>query len=158
MLHRKQPKTMSYRKQQKTMSNRKQPKTMSWGSKVRFIPISSFAISPPTPITNSYKLPSRLTWALGYYVASKLPFFAPGQIQGISCRGGYYLAVRCLPLNITNRYFILREWVHQYNGRGVSASVQRPRAGAIDLVRVSRKSIVGTAASVHRSKAVGVVC
>jgi hypothetical protein len=31
----------------------------------------------------------------------------------------------CLPLNITNRYFILREWVHQYNDRG---------CGAIDLV------------------------
>jgi hypothetical protein len=62
---------------------------------------------------------------LGYYVASKLRFFTPGTIQGISCRGGYYLAVRCLPLNITRRYFILREWVHQYNGRG---------RGAIDLV------------------------
>jgi hypothetical protein len=62
---------------------------------------------------------------LGYYVASKLRFFTPGPIQGISCRGSYYLAERCLLLNITNRYFILREWVHQYNGRG---------RGAIDLV------------------------
>jgi hypothetical protein len=37
--------------------------------------------------------------------------------------------------------------VHQYNGRGRSA-----RSG------VSRKSIVGTAVSVHGSKAVGVAC
>jgi hypothetical protein len=46
---------------------------------------------------------------LGYYVASILRFFTPGPIQGISCRGGYYLAVRCLLLNITNGYFNLRE-------------------------------------------------
>jgi hypothetical protein len=71
------------------------------------------------------KLPITIQAYLGYYVASKLHFFTPGPIQGISCRGGYYLAVRCLPLNITNIYFILREWVHQYNGRGW---------GAIDLV------------------------
>jgi hypothetical protein len=39
----------------------------------------------------------------------------------------------------------------------VSASVQRPRAGRYRS-GVSRKSIVGTAASVHGSKAVGVAC
>jgi hypothetical protein len=38
---------------------------------------------------------------LGYYF-----FFTPDPIQGISSsRDGYYLAVHCLPLNITNRYF-----------------------------------------------------
>jgi hypothetical protein len=57
---------------------------------------------------------------------------------------GWLLSSRALP-PANNRYFILREWVHQYNGRG---------RVAIDLV--SRKSIVGTAASVHGSKAVGV--
>jgi hypothetical protein len=62
---------------------------------------------------------------LGYYVASKLCFFTPGLIHRISSRDGCYLAMGCLPLNITNRYFILREWVHQYNGHG---------RGAIDLV------------------------
>jgi hypothetical protein len=50
---------------------------------------------------------------LGYYVALKLHFFTPGPIHGTSSRDGYYLAMRCLPLNITNRYFILRERVHQ---------------------------------------------
>jgi hypothetical protein len=55
---------------------------------------------------------------LGYYVASKLRLFTPGPIQGISIRDGCYLAMGCLPLNIANRYFILREWIHQYNGRG----------------------------------------
>jgi hypothetical protein len=49
---------------------------------------------------------SRLTWG---NVASKLRFFTPGPIQGISS------------LNITKRYFILRERVHQYNGRGRGA-------------------------------------
>jgi hypothetical protein len=39
----------------------------------------------------------------------------------------------------------------------VSSSVQRPRAWRYRSV-VSRKSIVGTPASVHRSKAVGVAC
>jgi hypothetical protein len=55
---------------------------------------------------------------LGYYVASKLRFFTPGPIHRISSRDGCYLAMGCLPLNITHRYFILREWVHQYNGHG----------------------------------------
>jgi hypothetical protein len=68
----------------------------------------------------------RLSYAyLGYYVALKPRLFTPGPIQGISSRGGCYLAVRSLPLNITYRYFILREWVHQDNGHG---------RGAIDLV------------------------
>jgi hypothetical protein len=44
--------------------------------------------------------------------------------------------------------FILREWVHQ---------LQRPWAGQ-HRSRVSWKSIVGTPASVHGSKAVGVAC
>jgi hypothetical protein len=61
----------------------------------------------------------------GYYVASKPRFFTPGPIHRISSRDGCYLAMGCLPLNITNIYFILREGVHQYNGRG---------RGAIDLV------------------------
>jgi hypothetical protein len=56
--------------------------------------------------------------------------------------------MRCLPLNITNIYFILREWVHQ---------LQRPGTGRYRSGE-SRKSIVGTPASVHGSKAVGVAC
>jgi hypothetical protein len=44
---------------------------------------------------------------LGYYVASKLRFFTPGPIHRISSRDGCYLAMGCLPLNITNIYFIL---------------------------------------------------
>jgi hypothetical protein len=47
------------------------------------------------------------------------------QSIAMSSRDGCYLAMGCLPLNITNRYFILRQWVHQYNGHG---------RGAIDLV------------------------
>jgi hypothetical protein len=62
---------------------------------------------------------------LGNYVALKLRFFTPGPIHRISSRDGCYLAMGCLPLNITNSYFILREWVHRYNGHG---------RGAIDLV------------------------
>jgi hypothetical protein len=31
---------------------------------------------------------------------------------------GCYLAMHCLPLHITNRYFILREWVHQLQWPG----------------------------------------
>jgi hypothetical protein len=45
----------------------------------------------------------------GYYVASKLRFFTTDPIHRISSRDGCYLAMGCLPLNITNRYFILRE-------------------------------------------------
>jgi hypothetical protein len=45
----------------------------------------------------------------------KLRFFTPGPIHRISSRDGCYLAMGCLPLNITNIYFILR--------------VQRLRAG-----------------------------
>jgi hypothetical protein len=37
----------------------------------------------------------------------------PGPIHRISSRDGCYLAMGCLPLNITNRYFSLTEWVHQ---------------------------------------------
>jgi hypothetical protein len=62
---------------------------------------------------------------LGYYVALKLRFFTPGPNHRISSRDGCYVAMGCLPLNITNIYFILREWVHQYNGHG---------RGAIELV------------------------
>jgi hypothetical protein len=52
-----------------------------------------------------------------------------GPIRGISYREDCYLAMRCLPLYITNRYFILREWVHQ---------LQRPGRGGID--RGNRRS------------------
>jgi hypothetical protein len=58
---------------------------------------------------------------LRYYVASKLRIFTPGPIHRISSRDGCYLAMGCLPLKITNIYFILREGVHQYNGRGRGA-------------------------------------
>jgi hypothetical protein len=85
---------------------------------------------------------------LGYYVASKLRFSTPGPIHRISSWDGCCLAMGCLPLNITNIYFILREWVHQYNGRG---------RGAIDLV-YHGSPFFGTPASVHGSKAVGVAC
>jgi hypothetical protein len=37
---------------------------------------------------------------LGYYVASKLRFFTPGPIQGISCRGGYSSRALRLPLKV----------------------------------------------------------
>jgi hypothetical protein len=67
----------------------------------------------------------RIQAYMGYYVASKLRFFTPGLIHWISSRDGCYLVMGCLPLNITNIYFIFREWVHQYNGHG---------RGAIDLV------------------------
>jgi hypothetical protein len=53
---------------------------------------------------------------LEYYVALKLHFFTPGPIHRISSRDGCYLAMGCLPLNITNSYFILRElkaWTFQ---------------------------------------------
>jgi hypothetical protein len=36
---------------------------------------------------------------LGYYVTLNLRSFTPGPIQGISSQGGYYVALRCLPLN-----------------------------------------------------------
>jgi hypothetical protein len=66
-----------------------------------------------------------------------------------------YLAVRCFPLNITNRYVILREWVHQYNGRGRCPNNGSPLLG-------HRQAVVGTPAkwpaSMHGSKAVGVAC
>jgi hypothetical protein len=77
-------------------------------------------------------------------------FFTPGPIHRISSRDGCYLAMGCRPLNITNIYFILREWVHH-------SPVQRPWAGRYGS-GVSRKSIVGTPASMHGSRAVGVAC
>jgi hypothetical protein len=54
----------------------------------------------------------------------------------------------CLQLNITKYIFYFE---------GVSSSVQRPQAGRYKS-GASRKSIVGTPASVHGSKAVGVAC
>jgi hypothetical protein len=60
----------------------------------------------------------------GYYVASKLRFLPQAQSKGYHLGGGYYLAVRCLPLNITNIYFILSEFT-RCNGR---------RRGSIDRV------------------------
>jgi hypothetical protein len=82
---------------------------------------------------------------LGYYiyVASKLRFYAPGPMANprdiILERLLSTLTMRCLPLNITNRYFIFE---------GVSSSVQRPGAGSID--RVYRGSpLLGHPAGVH---------
>jgi hypothetical protein len=75
--------------------------------------------------------PMHFTYILRRFETALL---TPGPIQGISSRDGCYLAMCCLPLNITNRYFILREWVHQ---------LQRPGVGKYRS-RVSRKSIVGT--------------
>jgi hypothetical protein len=68
---------------------------------------------------------------LGYYVASKL-----------RC----YLAMRCLPLYITNIYFILREWVHH--------QLQRPGAGG----KARRSGCRDTPTGGQGSKVVGVAC
>jgi hypothetical protein len=77
-----------------------------------------FVATPMYPVSMKTQ-PSRTHPDLpGYYVASKLRFFTPGPSHRISSRDGCYLAMGCLPLNITNINFILREWVHQYNGHG----------------------------------------
>jgi hypothetical protein len=62
---------------------------------------------------------------------------------------GWLLSSRALPPAKYHEYIFYFE--------GVSASVQRPRAWHYRS-GVSRKSIVGTAASVQGSKAVGVAC
>jgi hypothetical protein len=86
-----------------------------------WIVTGSIILLPPSFRENSIQA------YLGYYVALKLRFFTPGPIghhlgTAVSSRDGCYLAMGCLPLNITNSYFILREWVHQYNGHGRGAA------------------------------------
>jgi hypothetical protein len=87
--------------------------------------------------------PSRPTWG-----RIETALLTPGPIQGISSQDGCNLAMHCLPLNITNRYFILRVGVHQ---------LQRPGAGQYRS-RVSWKSIIVTPAGGQGSKVVGVAC
>jgi hypothetical protein len=67
----------------------------------------------------------------------------PGQSKGYHL-GAADLAMHCLPLKITNRYFIWRAWVHQYRGRYRDLVY---RGGPL----VHRRSV-------HGRPAVGVAC
>jgi hypothetical protein len=81
------------------------------------------------------------SYVASYYVALKLRFFTPGPIHRISSLDGCYLAMGCLPLNITNSYLF---WGSEFISTTTRA--WRYRSG------VSRKSIVGTLESVHGSE------
>jgi hypothetical protein len=80
------------------------------------------------------------------YIASKLRSVTPGPVQGIS---GRLLPSHALPPAMlltncpTNRYFILREWVHQLQWRG---------SGGVD--HVYRGSRLGTRTQFVDSKQV----
>jgi hypothetical protein len=116
-----------------------------------FTPKCSSTCAPEDGISHQGFSLKTIQAYLGYYCTSLrncAPLPQAQYMQGISSQDVCYLAVRCLPLNISNRYFILREWVHQ---------LQRPGAGQYRS-RVSWKSIVWTQAGGQGSKAVGVAC